>query len=212
LRREVRHEGIDLRWSFAPLCRLGELIGCQITPHQVAAASELGRNRTNASTSIPQLYNLLVARIAPLTALLVSLLGSRHGLLGGSVRLHFSHCIGCDARRIISRWSRDGMQYLLMARKQTLNRLAQVLEQMEAVSDLDGIWCATPRSIRIGSSPIATDDRDARMILQPLGETVRRAVGQEVDRSVTLQVDDNRSIRMPTSVGPVINTDDLRRW
>src|SRR6266540_3415958 len=76
LRREIRHEGIDLRRPFAPLRGRGELASSKIAPYQVAATSDLQRNGANPVTSISQRDNLLVACRALLMALLPPLLGS----------------------------------------------------------------------------------------------------------------------------------------
>jgi hypothetical protein len=49
------------------------------------------------------------------------------------------------------------------------------------------------------------------MILQPSCDRVTLAVGQQVDRPVALQIDDDRAVALPTPPGPVIDADDARR-
>ena len=49
-----------------------------------------------------------------------------------------------------------------------LNGLAQVLQQMEPVSHLPGLWRALSGAFGVKTAPIAADDLDAGMLSQPL--------------------------------------------
>jgi hypothetical protein len=69
------------------------------------------------------------------------------------------------------------------------------------VAPLDGL-------VAIGAGAIAHDDLDGRMVLQPGGQGLGRAVGQQVDDPVTLQVAQDRAVALAFAPGPVINTQD----
>jgi hypothetical protein len=49
------------------------------------------------------------------------------------------------------------------------------------------------------------------MILQPSRDRVTLAVGQQVDRPVAFQIDDDRAVALAAPPGPVIDADDARR-
>jgi hypothetical protein len=72
------------------------------------------------------------------------------------------------------------------------------------VAPLDGL-------VAIGAGAIAHDDLDGRMVLQPGGQGLGRAVGQQVDDPVTLQVAQDRAVALAFAPGPVINTQDTGR-
>jgi hypothetical protein len=72
------------------------------------------------------------------------------------------------------------------------NGFPEVLQQMEAVSNLSRLWRALARSLGIETSAIAADDLDLRMPLEPLGRGSGHAIGQQLHHLTTLQVDDDR--------------------
>ena len=65
--------------------------------------------------------------------------------------------------------------------------------------------------VGIGAGAVATNDRDAGMRAQPGGEGLRRAVGQQIDRAVALEVDDDAAVASPPASAPVVDADDARR-
>src|SRR4051812_18176531 len=73
--------------------------------------------------------------------------------------------------------------------------IAQIAQQVETVGNLDSIRSAGANAVGKGAGPVAGDDLDAGMRLQPGGDGLSRAVGQQIDRLVgTLEIDDNCAV------------------
>ena len=90
--------------------------------------------------------------------------------------------------------------------------IAEIAQQVEPVGHLDRLRSAGANAVGIGAGPVAGDDLDAGMRLQPGGDGLGTAVGQQVDRPVgTLQIDDNGAVAPAAAPGPVIDADDARR-
>jgi hypothetical protein len=85
-----------------------------------------------------------------------------HGCSGVSWSL--SSTSVADGRLEAAELSRDG--------------LPQVLQQVEAISDLARLWCALTGRVRIEAIAIATDDLDFRMLPEPICHSVCRAIFQ----------------------------------
>ena len=81
---------------------------------------------------------------------------------------------------------------------------------MPAVRDLDGLGRAAPDAVGVSAGAVARDDLDAGMALQPRPDGLRVAVGQQVDRAVALQVDDERAVASPAAPSPVIDAHHAR--
>src|SRR5205823_8821704 len=98
----------------------------------------------------------------------------------------------------------------MLASQQTLYGFSQIDENVEAVSNLDRRWCSSTSALGIRTGPIAADDLDPSLRSQPLGERVGCAVGQQVDRSMTLVIDQHRAIGAALLPRPVIHAHDPR--
>ena len=82
---------------------------------------------------------------------------------------------------------------------------------MPAIGNLDRIRSTGPHAVGMAAGPIAGDDLDAGMRLQPRLDSLSLAVTQQINRSVLiLQIDDNGAIASTTTPCPVINADDAR--
>ena len=92
-----------------------------------------------------------------------------------------------------------------------LDRLAQVLDQMEAVGDLPGLWRAPARSLGIKTAAIAANDFDPGMLVKPLSRSFSRAIRQHVDHLSSLQIHNNRPAAATLSPAPVINASHPNR-
>ena len=79
--------------------------------------------------------------------------------------------------------------------------VTQIAQQVEPVGHLDRLRSAGANTVGEGTGPVAGDDLDARMILQPGGYGLGTAVRQQLDWPVaTLEID----VEMP-------NQDDQAR-
>jgi hypothetical protein len=87
--------------------------------------------------------------------------------------------------------------------------LAEVLDQMKAVSDLPRLRRPPAGSLSIEAAAIPADDLDFRMLAQPTGGRLRRALRQHVDNLAPLQIDHDRSIAGPLSPTPIVDADNL---
>jgi hypothetical protein len=65
-----------------------------------------------------------------------------------------------------------------------LHVLGQVVPQVPAVGDLDGIRCCLPGAISVAPGPVPADDLGAGMRPQPVGEGGGLPIGEQVDRAV----------------------------
>jgi hypothetical protein len=64
-------------------------------------------------------------------------------------------------------------------------------------------------ALGVGAGPIAHDDLDRRMVLEPRG--LGRAVGQQVDAAPALEITEDRAVALAFAPGPVIDAEDTRR-
>ena len=86
-----------------------------------------------------------------------------------------------------------------------LYRVAQVLPQVEAVGHLDGVRSALPGALGVGAGPVPADDLHARVVFQPLGESLGLAVGQHVDGLVCVHVDQDGRVGLAAPLGEIIH-------
>src|SRR3954468_12817930 len=79
-----------------------------------------------------------------------------------------------------------------MTRESAAPGIAQIAQQVEAVGHLDRLRSAGAHAVGKGTGPVAGDDLDAGMRLQPGGDGLGTAVGKQIDRLVgTLEINDN---------------------
>src|SRR6185436_2975954 len=105
-------------------------------------------------------------------------------------------------------WSTDATQRGLMPLQEPLGRLAQILEQMKTIRNLNRIRSATGRTIDIVQCAVAADDLDAGMLLEPAGQAGCRAVGQQVNWLMLLQINQERSIMLAFAKGKIVDAQD----
>jgi hypothetical protein len=106
---------------------------------------------------------------------------------------------------------RGGAYRGMLSSEQTLYRFSQINKDMEAVSNLDGRWCSSASALGIRTGPITADDLDPGLRSQPLGECFGRSIRQQVDRSMTLVIDQNRAVGAAPLPSPVVHPHDSRR-
>jgi hypothetical protein len=94
----------------------------------------------------------------------------------------------------------------VLASHDLLQRLHEILEDVEAIRHLQRLWRAARGPIRKVRAAVTTDDHDLRLRLQPGRERVRLAIRQEVNDVTPLEIDEERAVTMATADTPVIDT------
>jgi hypothetical protein len=79
---------------------------------------------------------------------------------------------------------------------------------VKAVRDLGRLGCALTRTVRIGFRPIASNDLDPRMSLEPLHQGASLAIVEEGHGPAALEVKEDRPIGLPFPIGPIIHPED----
>ena len=93
------------------------------------------------------------------------------------------------------------------------HRAAEVAEKVPPIRNLDSLGRAAPNAVGVSTGAVARDDLDAGMAVQPRPNCLGIAVGQHVDGTVALEIDDK--CRRSQSSGLVLAnsgwTERLRR-
>ncbi len=92
-----------------------------------------------------------------------------------------------------------------------LDGVAEVLQQVPPVGDLDRVRCSLAGALGVAAASVAADDLNARVVAQPGGEGVGGAVGQNVDRPAGVHVEQHRRVSVPTAAGEVVDAQHRRR-
>jgi hypothetical protein len=103
-----------------------------------------------------------------------------------------------------------GAQVASVGGEHQLQRLGQVLQQVEAVRDLHRLGRAAAGSLGIRTRPVARDHGDAGVGAQPGRERVRLAVGQQRHRVPPLQVHQHGAVGVSFTHRPVVHTEGGR--
>jgi len=145
-------------------------------------ARDVGDTRPDSVQPVDRLVAGELGGVALSTRLPRSLLPGegRHfhgGRVGGRLRWGVGQGVG------------DVAQHGALVEQELLERLAEIVQQVPAVDDLPGGGRAARRRVGVESAPVARDRGDAGMTLEPGGDVVGVAVGQQVEGSPALQVD-----------------------
>ena len=84
----------------------------------------------------------------------------------------------------------------------------EVLQQVEAISDLSRLRRALPRGVRIKTSAITADNFDFRMPPEPVRRGGSGAICQQINYLTTLQIDDDGPVVRAFPPGPPIDAGD----
>jgi hypothetical protein len=96
-----------------------------------------------------------------------------------------------------------GTQIARVGGERHLQRLGQVLHQVEAVRDLHSSGRAVVGALGIGTSAVARDHRHTGVLAQPPRQGVRLAVGQQRHRPVPIEIDQHGArLRSPSAAIP----------
>src|SRR4029453_144879 len=97
----------------------------------------------------------------------------------------------------------------MMVIEHTAQRITAVAQQMPPAGNLDGLRRPLAGALGVGAGPIADDDLDRRMVLEPRGQGLGRAIGQQVDAAPALEITEDRAVAL--AFAPVIDAEDTRR-
>jgi len=89
--------------------------------------------------------------------------------------------------------------------KNAFNRIAEIIEDMEAVCHLHCLRDSARGSLSVGGAPIPRHDLDAGMGVQPVGQACSRPIRKQVDGSALLSIDQDRAIRVPPPLAPIVD-------
>jgi hypothetical protein len=96
-----------------------------------------------------------------------------------------------------------------LAVEEGLDGFAKVFDEMKPIHHLYGLRCPTAQAIGVERTPVATDHGDGGMLREPGGYTLRRALGQQVEHPVILQIDEDGPIAVPPPPRPLVTPNDL---
>ena len=96
------------------------------------------------------------------------------------------------------------------SRQPALHGLAHVEQQVPTVRHLQSARRGRRHGPGVLRRAVPGHDRDLGMTAQPCGEGRSRAVGQEVERSAALEVDDEGPVAPPLADRPVVDADHAR--
>jgi hypothetical protein len=80
--------------------------------------------------------------------------------------------------------------------------------QVEPIDDLDRLWGAVPHPFGIEPTPIAADDLDTRLRLQPLRDRWGRANGEQINDLMALEITPHGPQASPAPPGPFVEPYD----
>jgi hypothetical protein len=83
-------------------------------------------------------------------------------------------------------------------------RLAEVLDQVKTVGDLDGVWGALRGAIGKRASPIRCDDFHTWMILKPGCKSGGCRGGQQINWTMRVEIDQDRFVVLAFAIGPFV--------
>jgi hypothetical protein len=95
----------------------------------------------------------------------------------------------------------------MVAYQEPLHHLAEVLDDMESVGNLEGIGSASSSAVGIGTTPIPTDDLHTWVLGEPPGKGLCPPILREINPTPALQVDQDRPISLPTTEREVIDAE-----
>src|ERR671932_1930970 len=93
----------------------------------------------------------------------------------------------------------------MMAAREALDGLGQVLQQMPAIGYLYCVWSSLASSIGVGSGSVPANDLDAGMLLEPSDKRLGSAIGEQVYGAMPLQVHEDRPVSLCTAQGEVVD-------
>ncbi len=99
-----------------------------------------------------------------------------------------------------------------MAGKTALHRFAEIFEQVPLICHLESLWSSEPGSGGIGITAIPAHDFNRRVSSEPGRHRSYLSIRQHIEPTMAFQVTNECPIAMAATPGPVVSTDDTRRF
>ncbi len=80
-----------------------------------------------------------------------------------------------------------------------------VQQQVEPFGHLNRLWGSVQCPLGVSTSAIAGDDLDPGMVLQPRRDALRCPIGEEIDRAMLLEIDEDGPLGLAARAGPVVD-------
>jgi hypothetical protein len=80
------------------------------------------------------------------------------------------------------------------------------------IRHLDRFRRTLAHTVCVGAGAVARDHRDAGMLAQPHGEGLGLTIRQQVNDPISLQVDQDGAVAVPTAPRPIIDRQHARCW
>jgi len=181
---------------------LGKDLGTGVFAHGGVGKAGCFADGTQSFASEMTSTHLIVSGLTPGTAIgrdLASRAGS-HERLGPS-----------SGVAVDSRYGQKPLQSGIRACRPSFGHLPRVAEQVPSIGDLDRGRCTSSDRASIRSRAVPRDEADPRPGLKPGGQRFGIAIGQQVNRPPTLEIDDDRAVARAFPQCPVVDADDRRR-
>jgi hypothetical protein len=146
--------------------------------------------------------SLLLLRLPPLS------LGVR-ALAPPSIHRGGGHRAGHQRERLGGAGG-GGLQRGSLAVEESFDGFPQVFDRMKPIDYLYGLRGSTAHALGVEGTPIATDDADGRILREPGGHAVRRALVEQVQHPLILQIDQDGPVALPPPPRLLIHADDVR--
>jgi hypothetical protein len=88
----------------------------------------------------------------------------------------------------------------------------EITQKVKAIGHLDRVWRACCRTARIVRRAITGNDFDPWVCTQPRRHRLCGALGQQIDRPLLLEIDQDRAIDPALTEGKIIDAEHPRRW
>ncbi len=90
--------------------------------------------------------------------------------------------------------------------------IAQIMEQVKPVSDLNRVGCSLSSTLRIFTAAVATDHFDTGVCGKPRREGLCAPIGEQINCAMPLQIDEDTAVGATTPKGEIIHAHDSQRW
>jgi hypothetical protein len=90
------------------------------------------------------------------------------------------------------------------------DHIAEIVDDMEAIGNLDCLWGAARRSLSISRTPISCQDLNTGMGFEPVRQGARRTILKQLDGAAQLFIDQDGPVRPATPLTPVVHPEHMR--